>query len=245
MLKVARHIFLIVLLCGFQVIGYSFDAKSFLEGMNLSGPEMIKVRSFAEKKDYNAALKSWRDKIVQRFREHDFGEYGWHGYAGHSTPCGVVNMLTGVITPKQYYKNAGKVIFIDIYKLSGAPGKGAKANWIVDARKIKDWGSPRFAKYPIQEKLVKTDFFNFEFSKSFVYMYWKSGNETYYKKLLELYADFSANNYDEFYKQVKKTTDFYDDDVKYITRVDWRLNTNGLETGWRLKNFMKGIAGMV
>jgi len=86
------------------------------------------------------ALNLWRDLVVMRFREHDFGEYGWHGYVLHPRPAGAVDCLRGRITRDEYL-NSGLVGFVDVYGMAGAPGTSGPINWFVDINSDIDWGS--------------------------------------------------------------------------------------------------------
>lgn len=235
----------IFLLSPASIIASEFDAQAFFAKMDLTGEAMQDVRAELQAGNTGKALARWRDAIVNRLRARDFGKYGWHGYAIHPKPTGVADLLTGKTPPEDYYAKPLKdLIFIDIYGMTAPPEQNSKVQWMRDIREIEDWPHPETANLPITQKINMTNHQNFETHKGFVAQYWRTGDEAYRLKLFQLMADFSANHYDQFWDMYRSNLEFQDDEVKYITRADWRLNTNGLGMGWRLRNFYRLMAGM-
>lgn len=234
-----------ILLAPGKILASEFDIHTFFSKMDLTGKAMEEVHSELTAGHPEKALALWRNVIVNRLHARDFGKYGWHGYALHPKPTGVADLLTGKITPETYYAKPLKdIIFIDIFEMTAPPERDKKVKWMQDIREIKDWPHPEAAALPLTQKINKTNHQNFETHKGFVAQYWRSQDEAYRLKLFQLMADFAANHYAQFWDMYRNNLEFQDDEVKYITRADWRLNTNGLGMGWRLRNFYRLMAGI-
>ena len=213
--------------------------------LDLSRPELTDVVDCLEQRDYAGALSLWRDGVVERLREHDFGQYGWHSYVRHPRCAEAADYLCGLSTREAYLKKWKDQSpgFIDIFGMRGPPRSGRPINWFVDINSEIDWGDPAFAAWDTGRKLQRTVYVNFEFMKSFVGRYWDTGNEAYMQKAFEIMSDFARHHHDGFWRDYYQKG-FHDKEVREIYRCDWRLNTNGLAMGWRLKNFLKIMAGL-
>jgi hypothetical protein len=223
----------------------SFEAGKFFERMDLDRPELAQIKKRLDAGEPDAALAAWRDLVVERLRNRDFGEFGWHGNSLHPRLGRQADFLAGKTSLEEYLAAPPEEIgFIDIYGLAGAPGQGQQADWMVDVREVTDWGTEALSALPLDQKLTKTAYRNFEDMKSFVARYWRDGDPAYRDKLFEIMADFSVRHHDQFWSDWYRDY-FHDEEVKHRYHVDWRLNTNGLETGWRLRNFFRLMAGMV
>ena len=216
-------------------------ADDLLAQLDLSQPHLKEIGVLAARGETARALDAWRDQVVTRLRRHDFGEYGWHDYVLHPRPAGAVDCLAGV-TPREQYLNSGMVGFVDIFGMSGPPGSGNRIRWFVDLDGPIEWGDPALAAQHRSLKVGQPAYPNFEFADTIVGRYWQTGNDVYLRKALEIMGDFSRHHRQEFWREYfEKGID--DKAVERIYRCDWRLNTNGLEVGWRLKNFLKILAG--
>jgi len=218
-------------------------ADLFFQKLDLARPELREISALLDGGKLEDALNLWRDQVVMRLREHDFNEFGWHGYAPHPRPCGAVDALTGIVSRETYLSDPDATGFLDIYGMSGLPHTVEKINWFVDINGDVDWGHPKLAQLDISQKMLKIDYANFEFFKSFTARYWQTGDERYREKAFEIMSDFARNHKREFWRDYhEKGID--DKDIREIYRCDWRLHTNGLSMGWRLKNFLKNMAGL-
>ena len=212
--------------------------------LDLAQPHLAAIAARVREGQPGEALDLWRDQVVARLRTHDFGEYGWHDYARHPRNTGMIDALAGVRT-RQDYLTSNLVGFVDIYGLSGAPGSGKPITWFVDVDQVTDWGgNAELAGRRRDQKLLCTAYGNFEFAKSFVARYWETGNDVYLRKGLEIMADFAVRHQSSFWAAYAARGGTTDKEVEEFYRCDWRLNTNGLEVGWRLKNFLKVLAGL-
>ncbi|HJN15814.1 MAG TPA: heparinase II/III family protein, partial [Armatimonadota bacterium] len=217
-------------------------ARELFARLDMTRPEMREVAALADGGDVEGALDLWRDGVVTRLREHDFGEYGWHGYVIHPRPGGAADHLAGK-TSREEYLTSGLVGFVDIYGMAGAPGTIGKIDWAVDISGPVDWGTPELAALDKGAKLLKADYPNFEFAKALVGKYWQTDDEVHLLKAFEIMSDFARNNRREFWADYH-AKGIGDTEVREIYRTDWRLNTNGLGMGWRAKNFIKIMAGI-
>lgn len=217
-------------------------ARELFSRMDLSHPSVQGVGDLVAAGRHVEALELWRDRVVLRFRARDFGEYGWHDYVLHPRPAGAVDYLAGKRT-RDDYLSSGLLGFVDIYGMAGPPGAVDRINWFVDINGPIEWGSEELAAKDINAKLQQTDYPNFEFAKPFVGRYWQTGDVDYLLKAFEIMADFSRHSHDDFWSDYQERP-IDDRLVREVYRCDWRLNTNGLEMGWRLKNFIKIIAGL-
>lgn len=225
----------------FEVSGREERIKLFFQKLDLNRSELKEISILVDEGKHEEALNLWRDQVVMRLRKHDFGEFGWHGYATHPRPCGAVDALTGIISKEEYLSDPDATGLLDIYGISGLPGTVKKINWFVDVNGDVDWGHPKLAQLDISQKMLKIGYANFEFFKSFSARYWQTGDERYREKAFEIMSDFARNHKREFWRDYHDKG-IGDKDVKNIYRCDWRLNTNGLSMGWRLKNFLKNMA---
>lgn len=216
--------------------------EELFASLDLSQSHLKPVAALVQAERYDEALSLWRDQVVTRLRAHDFGQYGWHSYVLHPRPAGAVDSLAGIV-PREQYLKSGQVGFVDVFGMTGPPGRGQAINWVVDLNGPVDWGDPELARLDLNGKLLKTDFANFEFAKPFVGRFWSTGNRVYLDKCLEIMADLSRNHRRMFWSAYHERGLIVDQEVWQRYRCDWRLNTNGLEVGWRLKNFLMILAG--
>lgn len=217
-------------------------ARELFARLDMTRPEMREVAALVAGGELGRALDLWRDGVVMRLRERDFGEYGWHGYVLHPRPGGAADHLAGK-TSRDDYLTSGMVGFVDIYGMAGAPGAVGKINWAVDINGPIDWGTPELAALDKGAKLLKADYANFEFAKAFVGKYWQTDDGVYLLKAFEIMGDFARNSRRGFWADYH-AKGIGDTEVREIYRTDWRLNTNGLGMGWRAKNFIKIMAGL-
>ena len=223
--------------------GTTHPAQMLFQQLDLERPELAEIKVLVNNRDFQSALELWRDQVVYRLRERDFGEFGWHGYALHPRPTRTVDGLAGIISREEALDQADIPDFIDIFDMSGPPGAGEPINWFVDINGPIEWATPRLDQLGLGQKRLKTDYANFEFFKSFTGRYWQTGDIVYLRKAFEIMSDFARSHRRGFWRDYhEKGID--DTAVRDIYRADWRLNTNGLGMGWRLKNFLKNMAGM-
>lgn len=217
-------------------------AAALFAQFDLSAPECAALAPLLEQGKPVEALELWRDQVLERLRAHDFGEYGWHDYARHPRNTGYIEYLVGHRT-RDDYMNSGMIGGVDIYGLAGPPGQGAPIHWYVNAATVTDWGKGEMARADVSVKAERTGYHTFEFAKSFVARYWESGDDLYLRKGLEIMADFSRNHSRGFWETYFANSGLTDKFVAETMHCDWRLNTNALEIGWRLKNFLKILSG--
>ena len=218
-------------------------ATALFARFDLGAPECQDYAALLRQARPLEALELWRDRVVQRLRAHDFGEYGWHEYARHPRSVGSIDALLGK-PPRQEYLNSPMVGFVDIYGMTGLPGKTPPVNWYTHVDDVTDWGGGDCEKWDRTVKMERTDYGNFEFAKSFTARYWETGDEVYLDKALDLFSDFSRNHARGFWEVYFANQGLPDKFVWEKLHVDWRLNTNALQIGWRLKNFLKVLAGL-
>ncbi|MCE5238335.1 heparinase II/III family protein [bacterium] len=211
--------------------------------LDLTRPENRDLAGLLQKEQATAALSLWRDRVVARLRAHDFGEFGWHDYALHPRSTNSVDYVTGVLSFDEYLKT-NMYGLLDIRGLAGPPGQGKLVNWYVSVDDVQDWGAPEIAAWDRSVKAERTDFGTFAFAKSFTGRYWQTGKDVYLQKALELFADFSRNHARGFWEIYFANQGLSDRFIGEKLGVDWRLNTNALQIGWRMKNFLKVLAGL-
>jgi hypothetical protein len=217
-------------------------AELFAE-LDLTQPHLAEIAACLRDGKPAEALDLWRDQVVTRLRTRDFGEYGWHDYARHPRNTGMADALAGVRT-REDYLTSDLVGFVDIFGMGGTPGSGKPITWFVDVDQVTDWGgNEELAGRRRDQKLLCTAYGNFEFAKAFVARYWETGNNVYLRKGLEIMTDFAVRHQAAFWAAYAARGGTTDKEVEEFYRCDWRLNTNGLEVGWRLKNFLKILAG--
>ncbi len=73
-------------------------ATKLIEHLDLSRAEMSEVAAHVEAGEPDAAMKLWRDLAVDRLRQHDFGQFGWHEYKGHPRPVSEAKYYAGTAT---------------------------------------------------------------------------------------------------------------------------------------------------
>lgn len=217
-------------------------AAELFRQFDLTAPECREVAALANSGKAVAALNLWRDHVVQRLRGHDFGEYGWHDYARHPRNTGCVEYLVGRRS-RDDYMNSNMIGFVDIYGIAGAPGQGKPINWYANADDVTDWGAGEAVPWDRSVRQERTGYHTYEFAKSFVARYWESGDEVYLRKALEILSDFSRNHSRGFWETYAANHGLSDKFVQETMHCDWRLNTNALEIGWRMKNFLKILSG--
>ncbi|MHB8993688.1 MAG: chitobiase/beta-hexosaminidase C-terminal domain-containing protein [Armatimonadota bacterium] len=217
-------------------------AADLLGQFDLTSPECAELAALARQGKAVEAMERWRDRVVQRLRAHDFGEYGWHDYARHPRNAGAVEYLVGR-RGRDDYMNSGMIGFVDLYGITGPPGEGTPINWYVNAVDVTDWGTGEMSKADPSIRRERANYPTFEFAKSFVARYWDSGDQVYLRKALEIMSDFSRNHSRGFWATYYANNGLKDTFVQETMHCDWRLNTNALEIGWRMKNFLKILSG--
>ena len=85
-------------------VGTPLDRGAFLQQLDLTRPELAEVRDAVGRGDLNGALALWRDQVVRRLRERDFGHFGWHGYKGHPRPVTRAKYYCGTATEEELRK---------------------------------------------------------------------------------------------------------------------------------------------
>ena len=233
------------LLLGLAIAGAAQDeeaaARRLFAHFDLTRPHLAPVAELIERGELVRALHSWRDQVVLRLRTRDFGQYGWHGYVIHPRPAALADYLVGK-TSRAQFLGGGLVDFVDIYGMAGPPGAGSRVRWFVDINGP-IWGGDELAWLDPDARLPTTAYPTFEFAKGLVGRYWSTGSEVYLQKAFELMGDFARHNRDEFWADYAEDR-IDDEEVRDLYRCDWRLNTNGLAMGWRMKNFLEIMAGL-
>ena len=218
-------------------------ARALFARCDLARLENAALAALVNKGQPLQALALWRDHVVARLRAHDFGQFGWHDYALHPRSTNSIDYVTGVLSFADYLKT-NMYGLLDIRGIAGPPGQGKLVNWYIGVDDVKDWGAPELSAWDRTVKGERTDYGTFEFAKSFTGQYWKTGQDVYLNKALELFADFSRNHARGFWDVYFANQGLSDKFVGETMGVDWRLNTNALQIGWRMKNFLKVLAGL-
>jgi hypothetical protein len=218
-------------------------AAELFARFDLTRPETREYAELLRQEKPLDALSLWRDRVVARLRAHDFGEYGWHDYAIHPRSTNSIDYICGVLNWDDYIKT-NMYGFVDINGISGLPGQGKLVNWYVNVDEVQNWGAEEIAAWDRSIKMERASYGNFEFAKSFTGRYWQTGKDVYPRKALELFADFSRNHARGFWETYHANQGLADKFVWETLGVDWRLNTNALQIGWRMKNFLKVLAGL-
>lgn len=218
-------------------------AQALFARCDLTAPDWQDYGALIKQGKTTAALDLWRDRVVARLRAHDFGEYGWHDYSLHPRSTNSIDYVCGVLSLADYLKT-NMYGLLDINGLAGPPGQGRLVNWYVSVDEVKEWPNAEIAAWDRSVKQERTSYGNFEFAKSFTGRYWQTGKDVYLDKALELFADFSRNHARGFWEIYFANQGLSDQFIGDKLGVDWRLNTNALQIGWRMKNFLKVLAGL-
>ncbi|MEK6795891.1 MAG: chitobiase/beta-hexosaminidase C-terminal domain-containing protein [Spirochaetota bacterium] len=220
--------------------GKTAVAKALIDALDLSRPGLEAVVSLAAAGRFDEALDAWRDITVMRLRERDFVQFGWHDSTTSPNYYRTADMLAGYITPEEYYSPVSSVRFIDIWEMADAGKK--PVSWFVDVNAAK-WPTAGIAALDASVRWSLTGYDTFEIFKTFVYRFWVTGSNAYAAKYIEIAADFARSHRRGFW-QAYAQKEFSDKEVKNIYRADWRVGVNQLNTGWRLKNNIKMLAGI-
>ena len=94
-------------------------ATALFARFDLGAPECRDYAALLRQARPLEALELWRDRVVQRLRAHDFGEYGWHEYARHPRSVGSIDALLGK-PPRQEYLNSPIVHLLKTNLMSNA-----------------------------------------------------------------------------------------------------------------------------
>lgn len=220
--------------------GRTAVAKALMEALDLSRPGLETVAAHAAAARFDEALDAWRDITVMRLRERDFVQFGWHESATSPNYFRAADMLAGYITPEEHYTPVSAVRFIDIWGMTDAGNR--PVSWFVDVNSAK-WPTAQIAALDASVRASLTGYDTFEIFKTFVYRYWVTGSNAYAAKYIEIAADFARSHRRGFWLAYAEK-EFSDKEVKNIYRADWRVGVNQLNTGWRLKNNIKILAGL-
>jgi hypothetical protein len=217
-------------------------SKYLFERTDLSHPDVKPIAAAVASGKFEAALDLWRDRVVERLRRTDFVQFGWHGASLSENYNGYIDVLVGATVAEAYYADVSKVRFIDIWGMTGKPGQGKKIDWSVELTPSFTLPHPALAKLDRSQVMSMTGYDNFEFLKHFVARYWQKGDPIYLDKAFELSADFCSRHAALFWNAYgEKPID--DRALNSTWRADWRVVANGLNVGWRMKNFLRMAAG--
>jgi hypothetical protein len=75
-------------------------------------------------------LETWRNRLIQRLREADLGDFDYHMSWASGDQRRLANMLTGKLSEQDFLASETATFFVDIYGLRNAGEPNASVNWL-------------------------------------------------------------------------------------------------------------------
>jgi hypothetical protein len=220
-------------------------ADRLLPLLDLSRPEMVRVKALADQGNQVEALRTWRDLLLARMRRLDYHEYYQHDYSRHPRQTGIADMLTGVVSREDYLADASKTGFLDIFGMAGAPDRSRVISWFTRAEDVADWGNAEINGWSVDKKRTKVAYGAMHFGRSFVARYWETGNPAYRDKIMNLMDRFVTDHPRLFWEAYERgEVEPHNRDIGNYFYVDWRQNVNALDACVRARNFAIFQAGL-
>jgi len=103
-----------------------------LASLDLQRPDMTEVRAAIEAGNATKAARAWRAITIARLRSSELGTFDYHVHHLRNRKL-LADRLVGIIDPDEYAAKAAPNEFLDLYNISGPPGRGTVIDWTASA----------------------------------------------------------------------------------------------------------------
>ena len=147
-----------------------------LASLDLQRPDMAEVRAAIEAGDATKAARAWRAIAIARLRSSELGTFDYHDHHLRNRKL-LADRLVGIIDPEEYKAKAAPNEFLDLYNISGPPGRGTVIDWTASAT------DPLTA--------TAAAYGSFNFGIPLAARYWETNDSVYLRKWLDVVSDYA------------------------------------------------------
>jgi hypothetical protein len=182
--------------------------------MKQAGVEDRQIRDVRE-------LERWRDRLIQRLREADLGEFDHHMFRASDPQRRLADILTGKLSEQESMASDTVAEFVDIYGLQNAGKPNATVDWLATSED------------PVVRE--RSSYGTFAFAIPLTAAYWKTGDVAYMRKWFAIATDFARHQ--------RKVVEAIPAANRRMENAPWVVQTLAcLHQGDRVRNLIRCLA---